>query len=616
MTPPSAVGDGTITTGTATPGAPGIAKIRAHLATPLFKSAYALLFNTGITSILGLVYWAVAAHKYPAAEVGEASSAISAMQLLSGIAQSNLNNALPRLLPDAGTGTRRLVLRSYGVAVGLSVLIGGGYAVLAAEFGWGGQFMARGPAYLIWFTAAVAVWSVFFLEDAIMTGLGRAVWVPVENGSFSIGKIVGLVVFAGVSQHFGIFGSFTIPVAIAIVPVNWVIFRRFIPRHQAMPAPVRRAPQPLPTYLAGEYIGGLANLATTTMLPLLVATQIGSVANAYFYSAWVVGSAFEYVLSSIAVSVVVAGVKEERGIGWVARRGALLLVAILIPAILITVAAAGSALSVLGNGYAAQGAPVLRLVAIAVAPRAIVSLSVAIARIHRDVRTMVAIQVAGCVLTLGLSALLLPRMGVTGAGVGYLIAQGAVALVLIPRMMRTLRTGPATVATGVVETAAVEALAVETAIVSPLHLAAGDPPPPPDDGPHRRWWRAWQPLPFTPLAVVAAVVNAACVAGGWHLPGLPLLAIAVLVWVPGAAVVGLLGIADTALAATLAVATSIAIETLGGETMVWLGAWHPRAAVVALMVVAAGILIAQYLVALRQADDDEPEDYERDGEDA
>jgi O-antigen/teichoic acid export membrane protein len=542
--------------------------LRSHLSTPMYRNAYALLLNTGITSVLGLAYWAVAAHRYPAVDIGRASSAISALQLLSGIAQCNLNNSLPRLVPTAGAGTGRLVARSYGVAVGLSLILAAGFAALAGRYGWAGGFLSQGPGYVLWFVAAVGAWSVFFLEDAVFAGLRQAVWVPVENTSFSIGKIVLLVALAGVTVRFGVFGSFTIPVAIAVIPVNWVIFRRLIPRHRALAASrtTMVANRPVRSYLLGEYVGGLANLATTTMLPLLVASEIGSVANAYFYSAWIVGSSFEYLLSSIAVSLVVEGANNRDRAAWAARRGAMITAAVLLPAVALTLVAAPTVLQFVGSSYAASGTVVLRLVALAVLPRAVISLTVATARIRQDIRTMVLIQGTGCVLTLGLAVVLLPRLGLAGAGIAYAGGQAVVAMACLPGLVRTLRGGGP---------------------VAGRHSpgAAGGPGPLPT--------RGWRAQPTVVLAAAIALAVALLTGAGVSVPGEPVLAAAFLVWVPGAAAVGYLRLEDRLLAAALSVAASIAIGTLGAEAMLWTGTWHPRAGVVVLAALSALALLGQ-----------------------
>jgi hypothetical protein len=48
---------------------------RRHLASPLFRNSSALMLNTGITGLLGFVYWLFVACHCPAADVGRASAA-------------------------------------------------------------------------------------------------------------------------------------------------------------------------------------------------------------------------------------------------------------------------------------------------------------------------------------------------------------------------------------------------------------------------------------------------------------------------------------------------------------------------------------------------------------
>src|SRR5205814_7849187 len=85
-------------------------RLTDHLRLPLFRNGYALLFSGAATSGLGLLYWAVAARLYPLATVGLNSALLSAMLLLSCMAQLSLNNVLVRFIPAAGHDTRALIL--------------------------------------------------------------------------------------------------------------------------------------------------------------------------------------------------------------------------------------------------------------------------------------------------------------------------------------------------------------------------------------------------------------------------------------------------------------------------------------------------------------------------
>src|SRR5207248_9180669 len=84
---------------------------------PLLRNGYALIINVGATSVLGLLYWILAARLYSPAEVGVGNAAISLMQLLAGIGgQLTFAAALARFIPRAGGESKRLAFFSYLLA--------------------------------------------------------------------------------------------------------------------------------------------------------------------------------------------------------------------------------------------------------------------------------------------------------------------------------------------------------------------------------------------------------------------------------------------------------------------------------------------------------------------
>ena len=72
---------------------------RRQLADPLTRNGYALIANSGATGALGLVYWLLVARLYPTAEVGRATAAYAAMNLLAGFTALNFNGALDPVHP-------------------------------------------------------------------------------------------------------------------------------------------------------------------------------------------------------------------------------------------------------------------------------------------------------------------------------------------------------------------------------------------------------------------------------------------------------------------------------------------------------------------------------------
>jgi O-antigen/teichoic acid export membrane protein len=106
---------------------------------------------------------------------------------------------------------------------------------------------------------------------------------------------------------------------------------------------------------------------------------------------------------------------------------------LLIPAVIVVVAAAPYLLLVFGPGYADADVTPLRLLALAALPAVITNTAISATRSQRRMRMVLGIQVAICALVWGLSVMLIGHFGITGVAAAWLIAQTATALVLAVR---------------------------------------------------------------------------------------------------------------------------------------------------------------------------------------
>jgi hypothetical protein len=85
----------------------------------LLRSAAALASTSVVTAGLGFVYWAFAARVFPATNVGEASTAIAAMNLIAPLALLGLGTLLIAELPPMTDGRSTLVSTA-GLLTGLA----------------------------------------------------------------------------------------------------------------------------------------------------------------------------------------------------------------------------------------------------------------------------------------------------------------------------------------------------------------------------------------------------------------------------------------------------------------------------------------------------------------
>ncbi|MFI6371643.1 lipopolysaccharide biosynthesis protein [Streptomyces sp. NPDC050546] len=405
----------------------------------LFKNAYFLMLSTGVSAVLGLGFWLVAARYYSEEAVGQGSAAIAAMRLLASITATTMIGAVVRFVPRAGRETGRLVWGTY-VASSLIVALAAAVFLLTLD-AWGASYAPLGtPMAGAVFVAACVAWALLTLQDGVLTGLRKAEWVPAGNAVFSVGKLALLAVFAGTLPVLGIFVSWAVAIAFSTLPLGWLIFRRLIPRqadHDREKEPPRL--RDMGRFLAGDSLGALFSLAMINLLPVMVAVRFSAAENGYFYVAYTVGGTMEFMAINMASSLTAHASHDPRqladGVRGALRRMTLLLV----PVVLVLVLFAPYILTPFSPDYAEHGSTVLRLLALGALPRVVVELYIGVLRVQGRTGVLAALQGAMCALVLGSAAVLFTPAGIAGAGWAVLLSMTLIAVVSTVGLRAALR---------------------------------------------------------------------------------------------------------------------------------------------------------------------------------
>lgn len=414
-----------------------ISSIRAELKVPLYRNAYLMMLNTALTSVLGFGYWIVAGNVYTAAQVGLSSAMIQAMVLLSNIAQLNGAQILMRYAPAAGRTTRRLITLTLVIPALASILVSALVLTVAHYVVSDTNVLHMGLPLAAWFVVSVMTWSLFNLQDAAFIGLRRVEWVPIGNGSFGIVKILLLFPFVGVFASYGIFISWTLPVLLSLFPLQWLLYKRFIPRHEAEATgeeePIKR--DAVVRFVAWDYFGWMFAQAAGTIVPLLVISVLGKEANAYFYMPQIIATAVDLFVVNLMTSLVVEASRDLNAIAHFSRLIVKRTVIIVLPAVIFVIVAAPLMFAVLPGGYGDEGTTVLRLLALATIPRVVIALSNSLSRLDQKTHQVTIVQAVHAFLIIGLALVLMPSMGINGAALAVLAAATIVAAVLLPRLV-------------------------------------------------------------------------------------------------------------------------------------------------------------------------------------
>lgn len=407
--------------------------VRQRLEVPFYRNGYALVASSGLTSAFGLVYWLLAARDYSPVAVGVSSALISAVTTLGCLCQLNLKSALNRFLPRAGTTSSRLVVRSYLVALAVSGLIS---AVFIGGLGlWSPRlaFVRDRPELALWFVLATMAWTIFVLQDSVLTGIRQAVWVLVENLAYSIVKIGVLLALVAATPTLGTFVAWTVALPLLVVPVNLLLFRRLLPAHKRATQDREEivGARSLVRYVASDYVAYLIMTATIGLLPLVVLAVLGAEANAYYFVSWSIAYGLYLIASGMGMSMITEAAYHPASLAGYRRQALVETAKLVVPAVALVVLVAPGILGLLGSGYSREAVTLLRLLSLSALPWIVFVAYTNAARVQRRMGVVVGAHAALCGLVLAIGLPLLGPLGIDGLGVGWLAAQSLVAAAIL-----------------------------------------------------------------------------------------------------------------------------------------------------------------------------------------
>jgi O-antigen/teichoic acid export membrane protein len=424
------------------PGPTAGRKLLRGLRTPLYRDALALLLNSGVTSLIGVAYWTLAARLTPPEVVGLNAALISAMMALASLSHLGLVGALSGFLPRAGAATGALVKRAYALAAVLALVFATAFVVAAPHFSGQLRDLER-PGLAAVFVAAVLTWSLFALQDSVLTGLGRAVWIPLENIIYSGAKLVLVLALAASLGGYGILVSWVVPAALAVVPVSLAVFKIFIPSHlEAYGTEPARGTHLFRRFVASDGLGMVLAQMLSALFPILVMEQAGAETAGRFYIPWMLAQSLDLVAINVGMSLTVQGAHTQDQLPSIFRRVLLRTLAPVGLLVAVAMVAAPLVLTLFGAGYANASVEAFRLLLVGSLLRVVITLAICAAWAERRPSRVVALQAALTVLVLPLAWRLTPGLGATGAALAWTIGQAAVAglaVLLVRHLLRGWR---------------------------------------------------------------------------------------------------------------------------------------------------------------------------------
>ena len=331
----------------------------------LMRNSLSLILNSVLQAAFGFAFWIITARLFSTADVGRASSLISATSLISYVALLGLSSTFVRYLP---TASNRDALITAGLCVvgvgggGISLLYVLATPVLAPAL----AFVERSLPLMVGFVLLTAAAAINLVTDSVFIASRKAGYNVLADGVVGgVTKLVFSVALAGTGAY-GVFcasaGGFAASALASIVLMITVLHCRPSLRNPL------QALKPVLRFSGANYVAETLNLLPNLVVPLIILDRLGASIEAYYFVAFQMAVILYSAGFAVTATFLAEGSHDEQHWRKLLRRGRRLMMALCLPGCLVLVVAAHWMLLVFGARYSQNAAESLIVLAVAALP--------------------------------------------------------------------------------------------------------------------------------------------------------------------------------------------------------------------------------------------------------
>jgi len=405
----------------------------------LLRNGILIMFTTVVNSAFGYAFWLVAAHLFPPSTVGLSAALISVSTLLSLLASLGASATLVQSLPVQRSAADWSLTFWTSMTLATSASLVAGCIVLlllplaSREF-----TVLDSPAYALSFVIGTVAWTAGSILDSTFIAERRAGNMLGRNSLAAAGKVIAVALAALVFAHevLTLLGAWTAAAmagaAFGAGLLSHRIGRVSRPSLLAIGQNARR----VRARLVGNQIIGIGAQMPGYLLPLVVTVRLSASSNAYFYTTWLVCGVFLIISPAVATSLFAEGVHAPGSMRNHSKKTLIVIMGLLVPCMILFFVIGPAILATFGSAYEQRGTLLMQLIILAAVPDAITNVYVAILRVQHRLAIAAWLNLGMGVGTVITAWLLLPALGISAVGWGWLAMQVAGCFVVMVDLLR------------------------------------------------------------------------------------------------------------------------------------------------------------------------------------
>ena len=414
----------------------------ARINSLILLNAGSLVGTTAVTSVLGFVYWWLAARQFPPEAVGFASAAISAMTLLGSFAIVGLGTLLLGELPLQRGREASLIGTALLLVAGIGGLLGLVFAIAAPHISSGFQALGASMANSALFAIGVSLTAITLVLDDALIGLFRGGLQLWRNALFAVVKLAALLAASIWLSHvvgLTIYATWAIGNACSLAALaGYSLVKKGWPGKNYLPqwGLVRK----LGLSALKHHLLNVTLQAPALILPVLVTVLLSATVNAWFYVSWNLSSIANIFSAALTMTLYAATSAQPGTLAHKMRLTLSLALAACVLANVVLLFATTRVLDLFGRSYAEQAAWSLRILSLESFPFIIKNHYIAVSRIQGRVAHAARTTIITGLLELGGATLGAFLGGFTGLSAGWFCAMCVEAAFMSRTVFKAART--------------------------------------------------------------------------------------------------------------------------------------------------------------------------------
>ncbi len=392
---------------------------------PMVRNSLAIMASTVATSLLGYAFWMIVAHRFDSAVSGTAAATTSAIQATVTVASIGAAAALVEWLPRCTTALEWRARVTAGMFVAGVTALAGALAVvgvLGIAFTTLPQLAQPGGAAL--FCLACVFIAVGLVVDYVAVSEHRGGLLLIRNLTMCGARVPLIFLPAAIMTGADlILLAWTVAAGLSLVWAAATFGTRSGRSLRPHFGHLRSHLREMAGSLVGQHVITVTAMLAGYVLPVVVYSRLSATDNAYFYITWMLGSVFFIISPAVSAALFVEGAADSADMRPLVKRCLLIVGALLAVPIVVYLAGGRIILGLFGDDYVTHGFSLLVLLTLSAIPDAITNIAVAVLRVTGRITTALTLNTAMLVGTIVGTWIVLPHIGILGAGLCWLVSQ-------------------------------------------------------------------------------------------------------------------------------------------------------------------------------------------------